>query len=71
VSGGPAQGGGRDPHHPPRGEMTAREQTDALRLAVAAFNEHWRHEAGRLGELRGALTELTGSTGRGVRTGGH
>jgi hypothetical protein len=71
VSGGPAQGGGHDPHHPPRSEMTAREQTDALRLAVAAFNEHWRHEARRVGELRGALTELTGSTGRGVRTGVH
>jgi hypothetical protein len=51
-------------HHPPR-EMTAREQTDALRLAVAAFNEHWRHEGARVREMRGALTELSGSDGRG------
>lgn len=55
---------GHDHHRPPR-DMTAREQTDALRLAVAAFNEHWRHEGARLGELRGALTELSGSDGRG------
>ncbi len=55
---------GHDRHRPPR-DMTAREQTDALRLAVAAFNEHWRHEGARLGELRGALTELSGSNGRG------
>lgn len=51
-------------HHPPR-EMTAREQTDALRLAVAAFNEHWRHEGARVREMRGVLAELSGSDGRG------
>lgn len=51
-------------HHPPR-DMTVREQTDALRLAVAAFNEHWRHEGARVREMRGALSELSGSDGRG------
>ena len=50
-------------HHPtpePRKEMTVREQTDALRLAVAAFNEHWRHRDARTGALRAALRELSG-----------
>ena len=60
VSGGAGEGGA-EPRHPPRREMTAREQTDALRLAVAAFNEHWRHEARRIAELRAALAELAGS----------
>lgn len=53
-------------HHPapaPRKEMTVREQTDALRLAVAAFNEHWRHEKARVRDLRAALTELSGGDG--------
>ncbi|MBA4804524.1 MAG: hypothetical protein H2038_07745 [Brevundimonas sp.] len=50
-------------------EMTAREQTDALRLAVAAFNEHWRHEARRTGELRAALAELSGAAGDGSSSG--
>jgi hypothetical protein len=53
-------------HHPnpaPRKEMTVREQTDALRLAVAAFNEHWRHEKARVRALRAALAELSGVDG--------
>jgi hypothetical protein len=50
----PASGG-----HDSR-ELTARQQTEALRLAVAAFNEHWRHETLRVGELRAALAELSG-----------
>jgi hypothetical protein len=53
-------------HHPtpaPRKEMTVREQTDALRLAVAAFNEHWRHEKARVRALRAALAELSGGDG--------
>lgn len=53
-------------HHPapaPRKEMTVREQTDALRLAVAAFNEHWRHEKARIRALRAALAELSGVDG--------
>ena len=61
---------GHDPHHPapePRKEMTVREQTDALRLAVAAFNEHWRHKDTRIGALRAALAELSGgSSGPGL-----
>lgn len=47
----------------PRKEMTVREQTDALRLAVAAFNEHWRHRDARTGALRAALSELSGGDG--------
>lgn len=47
------------PHHPPQ-EMSARQQTEALRLAVAAFNEHWRHEGARIGQMRAALAELSG-----------
>ncbi len=62
VSGAQTQGGGDGPHHRPR-EMTVREQTDALRLAVAAFNEHWRPQGTRVGELRGALAELSGTGG--------
>lgn len=53
-------------HHPapePRKEMTVREQTNALRLAVAAFNEHWRHRDARTAALRGALAELSGENG--------
>lgn len=62
----PAEKPGHDPHHPepaPRKEMTVREQTDALRLAVAAFNEHWRHEKARIRALRAALAELSGGDG--------
>jgi len=40
-------------------DLTHREQTDALRLAVAALNEHWRDEAARVGELRAAHAELS------------
>jgi hypothetical protein len=57
---------GHDHHHPepaPRKEMTVREQTDALRLAVAAFNEHWRHRDDRVRALRAALAELSGGDG--------
>ncbi len=53
-------------HHPPahdakpeKRDMSHREQTDALRLAVAAFNEHWRDEGARVGELRAAHAELS------------
>ena len=50
------------PPHPPKA-LTVREQTDALRLAVAAFNEHWRHRDARTGALRAALAELSGGSG--------
>lgn len=60
------------------GDLNHREQTDALRLAVAAFNQHWRDEAARVGELRAAHAELSnpgsghGSSGSGkVSHGGH
>jgi hypothetical protein len=49
------------PHHPPQ-EMSARQQTEALRLAVAALNEYWRHEGQRTGQMRAALAELSGSS---------
>jgi hypothetical protein len=55
---------GHDHPHPPR-DMTVREQTDALRLAVAAFNEHWRHEGPRVRDMRAALAELSGRDGAG------
>lgn len=52
------------PTAPTVGDLNHREQTDALRLAVAAFNQHWREEAARVGELRAAHAELSnpGST---------
>lgn len=40
-------------------DLNHREQTDALRLAVAAFNQHWRDEAARVAELRDAHAELS------------
>ncbi|MDZ4392803.1 hypothetical protein [Cypionkella sp.] len=53
-------------HHPPahdgkpeKRDLNSREQTDALRLAVAAFNQHWRDEASRVRELRQARAELS------------
>ena len=56
---------------PTMGDLSHREQTDALRLAVAAFNQHWRDESARVGELRAAHAELSnpgsghGSSGQG------
>ncbi len=47
------------PTPPTVGDLSHREQTDALRLAVAAFNQHWRDEAARVGELRDAHAELS------------
>jgi hypothetical protein len=72
-------------HHPPAHSekpetrtLTHREQTDALRLAVAAFNQHWQEEALRVGELRAAHAELSNpgpvhkSSGHGKSShGGH
>lgn len=52
------------PKHSPHRDLTAREQTAALRLAVAAFNEHWRHEGARVKAMRAALAELSGHDGR-------
>ena len=54
-------GGGHGPAHDPHEmrDLTQREQTGALRLAVAAFNQHWREESLRVGELRAAHAELS------------
>jgi hypothetical protein len=54
-------GGHHGPAHDPHEmrDLTQREQTDALRLAVAAFNEHWRDETARVRELRAARAELS------------
>lgn len=64
---GASAASGRPGSHPPhpRRDLTAREQTAALRLAVAAFNEHWRHEGARVKAMRAALAELSGRDGRG------
>lgn len=57
-------------------DLNHREQTDALRLAVAAFNQHWRDEAARVAELRDAHAELSnpgpahGSSAHGKSRGG-
>jgi hypothetical protein len=58
------------PPPPPVGDLSHREQTDALRLAVAAFNQHWRDEAARVGELRDAHAELS-NPGPAQKTSGH
>ena len=66
IPGAPAASGRPGAHHPhPRRDLTARAQTAALRLAVAAFNEHWRHEGARVKAMRAALAELSGRDGRG------
>lgn len=51
---------GHAPHHPEHRDLTADERNDALRLAVAAINEHWRHKADRIAAIRAAHAELSG-----------
>lgn len=53
-------GGGHGPAHDPHAtrDLTQREQTEALRIAVADFHQHWREESLRVGELRAAYREL-------------
>ncbi|MBU1385628.1 MAG: hypothetical protein KKG14_05130 [Alphaproteobacteria bacterium] len=50
------------PHpHPPEPEkrpMSTKERNDALRLAVADFNDYWRHQAAREGDMRAIVAEL-------------
>lgn len=59
------------PTTPPAvGDLSHREQTDALRLAVAAFNQHWRDEPARVGELRAAHAELS-NPGPAPKSSGH
>lgn len=63
INGAPAHGdkGGHGSHgdaHKPS-PLSPRERDRALRLAVADLNEHWRHKADRIGELRAACRELS------------
>ena len=47
--------------HPPEHvsrPMSTKERNDALRLAVAAFNDYWRHRAARETEMRAVVAEL-------------
>ena len=58
----PAPGEPQSPAHDGRSDrrdLNHREQTDALRLAVAHFAEHWRDEAARVREMRDAHAELS------------
>ncbi|HYC98958.1 hypothetical protein [Brevundimonas sp.] len=53
---------GRPPHPSPKPgkrPMTLRERNAALRLAVAAFNDYWRHRAARVSEMDGVVAELS------------
>lgn len=50
-------GHGHDDHKP--ASLSPRDRDRALRLAVADLNEHWRHKAERIGELRAACRELS------------
>lgn len=52
------------PHepHPPRPgrrPMTTKQRNDALRLAVADFNDHWRHRPAREADMRAVVAELS------------
>ena len=49
-----------DPHPAghSRRSMTTKERNDALRLAVADFNDYWRHRSAREGEMRAVVAEL-------------
>lgn len=51
------------PAHPPEPDhgkrpMSTKERNDALRLAVADFNDYWRHRSAREGEMRAIVAEL-------------
>lgn len=63
---GGGHGGKDDPHkgddgHKPAkpAPLSARDRDRALRLAVADLNDHWRHKAERIAELRAAHRELS------------
>lgn len=58
------------PDKPATRPMTTRERNDALRLAVAAFNDYWRHRALREGEMSAVVAELC-NPGAGHGHGGH
>lgn len=53
-----------DPHprpepKPHKRPMTTKERNDALRLAVADFNDYWRHRSAREGDMRAVIAELS------------
>lgn len=50
-------------------DMTGREQADALRAAIAHFNDHWCRRAERIAELRAAARQLSHGSDHG--RGGH
>ena len=55
-----APSSGAHPQPPDHGKrpMSTKERNDALRLAVADFNDHWRHRSAREGEMRAIVAEL-------------
>ena len=60
VSVHPAAPAAPAPAHPKHGRrvMSTRERNDALRLAVAAFNDYWRHRPARETDMRAVAAEL-------------
>jgi len=46
------------PPPPVRATLSAAERDDALRLAVAGFNQHWMSKTDRVAEMRAAYKEL-------------
>lgn len=69
--------GGAPPHKPAHGhhdkerDMTGREQADALRTAIAHFNDHWCRRAERIAELRAAARQLSHGHDHHHGHGGH
>lgn len=47
------------PAKPGKRQMTTREQNDALRLAVVALDDYWRHKKAREDDIRSVVAELT------------
>jgi len=47
------------PAKPEKRPMTTKEQNDALRLAVAKFDDYWRHKQLREADIREVVAELT------------
>lgn len=60
VSVHPAAPVSHDPARPKHGRraMSTRQRNDALRLAVAAFNDYWRHRSAREADMRAVVAEL-------------
>ena len=47
------------PPRPGRRPMTTKQRNDALRLAVADFNDYWRHRPAREADMRAVVAELS------------